>query len=145
MWRVPPTRHRPFLGKGNVTCYHVNESTRNNRRNGNPIETIFSMRLVLEPYKYEWLHFVVGGDKKGNLKSETVKYDRESHGIQTWDWMCWRGPAAIVNDWPILLSERMLYKDYGRRSSIEKKNSGRESQGAPRQDELIGGKPPVVK
>jgi hypothetical protein len=28
---------------------------------------------------------------------------------------------------------------------LRKKNSGRESQGARRQDELIGGKPPVVK
>jgi hypothetical protein len=28
---------------------------------------------------------------------------------------------------------------------LKKKNSGRESQGARRQDELIGGKPPVVK
>jgi hypothetical protein len=27
----------------------------------------------------------------------------------------------------------------------KKKNSGRESQGAWRQDKLIGGKPPVVK
>jgi hypothetical protein len=29
--------------------------------------------------------------------------------------------------------------------SVEKKNTGRESQGACRQDKLIGGKPPVVK
>jgi hypothetical protein len=28
---------------------------------------------------------------------------------------------------------------------LRKKNSGRESQGARRQDELIGGKSPVVK
>jgi hypothetical protein len=28
---------------------------------------------------------------------------------------------------------------------LKKKTSGRESQGAWRQDELIGGKPPVVK
>jgi hypothetical protein len=28
---------------------------------------------------------------------------------------------------------------------LKKKNSGRESQGAHRQDELIGGKPQVVK
>jgi hypothetical protein len=27
---------------------------------------------------------------------------------------------------------------------LKKKNSGRESQGARRQEELIGGKPPVV-
>jgi hypothetical protein len=39
----------------------------------------------------------------------------------------------------------MLYKDYDRRCSIEKKNSGRESQGARRQDDLIGGKPLFVK
>jgi hypothetical protein len=39
----------------------------------------------------------------------------------------------------------MLHKDYGRKFSIENKNSGRESQGAWRQHELIGGKPPVVK
>jgi hypothetical protein len=39
----------------------------------------------------------------------------------------------------------MLYKDYDRRCSIEKKKSGRQSQGARRQDELIGGKPTVVK
>jgi hypothetical protein len=58
--------------------------------------------------------------------------------------MRWRGPAAIVNYKPILSSER-CYIDYDRRSSIEKKNSGRESQVARRQDELIGGKPPVVK
>jgi hypothetical protein len=37
--------------------------------------------------------------------------------------MRWRGPAAVVNDIPILSSERMLrvYKDYDRRCSIEKK------------------------
>jgi hypothetical protein len=35
--------------------------------------------------------------------------------------MRWRGPAAIVNDRPILPSERMLYKDYDRRCSFEKK------------------------
>jgi hypothetical protein len=35
--------------------------------------------------------------------------------------MRWRGPAAIVNDRPILSSERILYKDYDRRCSIEKK------------------------
>jgi hypothetical protein len=34
--------------------------------------------------------------------------------------MRWRGPAANVNDRPILSSERMFYKDYDRRCSIEK-------------------------
>jgi hypothetical protein len=40
----------------------------------------------------------------------------------------------------------MLHKDYCLKDLVEKKKiSGRESQGAWRQDELIGGKPPVVK
>jgi hypothetical protein len=56
------------------------------------------------------------------------------------------GPAAIVNYRPILSSERKLRKDYDRNCSVEKKkNADLESQGARRQDELIGSKPPVVK
>jgi hypothetical protein len=39
----------------------------------------------------------------------------------------------------------MLHRDYDSKSSVEKKIAGRESQGACRKDELIGGKPPVVK
>jgi hypothetical protein len=39
----------------------------------------------------------------------------------------------------------MLRKEYYRKGSVEKKISGCESQGAWRQDELMGGKPPVVK
>jgi hypothetical protein len=35
--------------------------------------------------------------------------------------MHWGGPAEIVNDRPILSPERMLYKDYDCRCSIEKK------------------------
>jgi hypothetical protein len=40
----------------------------------------------------------------------------------------------------------MLREDYGSKGSVEeKKDSYRESQGAFRQDELIGSKPSVVK
>jgi hypothetical protein len=39
----------------------------------------------------------------------------------------------------------MLHKVYESKCSIENKNSGRESQGPWWQDEVIGGKPPVVK
>jgi hypothetical protein len=39
----------------------------------------------------------------------------------------------------------MLHKDYYRKGSVEKKISDRESKGACRQDQVIGGKPPVVK
>jgi hypothetical protein len=49
---------------------------------------------------------VVGGDEKGSLESETVKYGRESHGTRTRERLRWQGPAAIVNDRPVLSSER---------------------------------------
>jgi hypothetical protein len=41
----------------------------------------------------------------------------------------------------------MLHKDYKCKGSVakKKKSSGRETQGAWRQDKLIGGKPPVLK
>jgi hypothetical protein len=40
----------------------------------------------------------------------------------------------------------MLHKDYDSKGSAKKNNiEDRESQGAWHQDELIGGKPPVVK
>jgi hypothetical protein len=39
----------------------------------------------------------------------------------------------------------MLYKDYESKYSVGRKIADREPQGACRQDELIGGKPPVIK
>jgi hypothetical protein len=51
----------------------------------------------------------------------------------------------LLRDNPIFSSERMLHKDYNRKCSVENKICSRESQGACRQEELIGGKPPVVK
>jgi hypothetical protein len=39
----------------------------------------------------------------------------------------------------------LFQKDYERKSSVTKKISGRDPQRAWRQEELIGGKPPVVK
>jgi hypothetical protein len=39
----------------------------------------------------------------------------------------------------------MLHKDQARYGSVAKKISGHDPQGAWCQDELIGGKPPVVK
>jgi hypothetical protein len=71
------------------------------------LEAVFSVRSVPRLYNEGRLRLeagsntstvalrVVGGDEKGSLKSETVKYGRESHG-----------PAAIVNDRPVLSSER---------------------------------------
>jgi hypothetical protein len=46
----------------------------------------------------------------------------------------------IIRDKPILSSEGMLHENYDRKRSV-----GRKPQGVWRQDELTGGKPPVVK
>jgi hypothetical protein len=54
-------------------------------------------------------------------------------------------PSIFLRDKPIFSSEKMLHNDYYRKSLVEKKISARGSQGAWRQGELIGGKPPVVK
>jgi hypothetical protein len=39
---------------------------------------------------------VVGGDEKGSLKSETVKYGLETKGPQTQEGLHWRGPVAYT-------------------------------------------------
>jgi hypothetical protein len=39
---------------------------------------------------------VVGGDEKGSLESETVKYGHESNGTLTRKLLCWRGPGATA-------------------------------------------------
>jgi hypothetical protein len=53
---------------------------------------------------------VVGGDKKGSLKYETVKYDHEKKGTRTQEALRWRGPAACTKDRPVISSERALHK-----------------------------------
>jgi hypothetical protein len=49
---------------------------------------------------------VVGGDEKGSLKSETVKYGYESKGTRTRERLRWRVPAAYTKVRPVLSSER---------------------------------------
>jgi hypothetical protein len=43
---------------------------------------------------------VVGGDEKGSLKSETVKYGSESQGTRTKERLRWQGPAAYIKTDP---------------------------------------------
>jgi hypothetical protein len=49
---------------------------------------------------------VVGGDEKGSLKTETVKY-----GPETQEGLHWQGPVAYTNDRIVLSSERALHKN----------------------------------
>jgi hypothetical protein len=48
---------------------------------------------------------LVGGDEKGSLKSETVKYGREFQGTRTRERLRWRGPVAYTKGRPVLSSE----------------------------------------
>jgi hypothetical protein len=54
---------------------------------------------------------VVGGDEKGSLKCETVKYCLKSQGTRTRERLRWQEPAGIVNDRPGLSSERAPHKN----------------------------------
>jgi IS5 family transposase len=49
---------------------------------------------------------VVGGDERGSLKSETVKYGRKYKGTRTRERLRWQRPAAHTKDRPVLSSER---------------------------------------
>jgi hypothetical protein len=54
---------------------------------------------------------VVGGDERGSLKSESVKYGHESKGTLTQERLCWWGPVAYIKDRPVLSSERAPQKN----------------------------------
>jgi hypothetical protein len=85
-------------------------------------------RWKWDPVPGAWLgHPVPWGYKYGNVAFHVervsnlrVKYDHEPLWTRTWEWLCWRGPAAIVKDRPILSSNRMLRKDYNSECSVEK-------------------------
>jgi hypothetical protein len=55
----------------------------------------------------------------------------------------WR--AAIVNDRPSSRERGCYIRAITASVQLENKITGHDSQGAWRQDELIGGKPPVIK
>jgi hypothetical protein len=50
-------------------------------------------------------------DETGSLKSETVKYGRESQENRTLERLRWRGSAADRKDRPVLLSEKASHKN----------------------------------
>jgi hypothetical protein len=54
---------------------------------------------------------VVGGDEKGSLKTETVKYGREIQGTRIRERLRWRGPAAYTKARPVRSSERAPHKN----------------------------------
>jgi hypothetical protein len=82
-----------------VICF-VLSALRNSR-------TVFSVRGPCREDMREYGTLrVVGGDEKGSLKSETVKYGRKSQGTRTRERLRWQGPAVYTKDKPVLSSER---------------------------------------
>jgi hypothetical protein len=79
---------------------------------------------------------VVGGDEKGSLKSETVKYDRESQGTRTRERLRWQGPAVYTSDRPVLSSERTSHKKQDRNCQTVINIWSRAPDGARHQDLL---------
>jgi hypothetical protein len=49
---------------------------------------------------------VIGGDEKGSLRSERVKYSHESQGTRTRERLPWQGPAGYTKDRPVFSSKR---------------------------------------
>jgi hypothetical protein len=58
------------------------------------------------------------------------------------DTYTWQRRSLFIRDKPVFSSERVLHKEH---KDYDRNGSGRDSQGAWSQDELIGGKPPVLK
>jgi hypothetical protein len=99
-------------------CGHVSQATREHAIT----EVGFSMRSVPGLYNEEQNSLtlvsrveagsntstvtlrVVEGDEKESLKSETVKYGRESQGTRTRERLRWQEPAAYTKDRPVLPS-----------------------------------------
>jgi hypothetical protein len=54
---------------------------------------------------------VVGGDEKGSLKSETVKYGLKSQGTRTRERLRWQGPPVHTKGIPDLSSARAPQKN----------------------------------
>jgi hypothetical protein len=48
---------------------------------------------------------IVEGDEKGSLKSETVKYGRETQGTRIRERLRWQGPAVYTNETRPLVRE----------------------------------------
>jgi hypothetical protein len=120
---------------GGVKYLHRSPASRRRRRKENPVPG----GITGPPFS--WGIWIRGPGPPGwvSLESETVKCGHEFRGTWTYEWLRWREPAAIANERPILSSDRILHKDYNASIQLENKITGRDSQGACRQDELIGG------
>jgi hypothetical protein len=85
---TPNSIQYPLLGYQCVFCWS-DPSLYNQTPRPATVQTTVTMR-------------VVGGDEKGSLKSETVKYGCESKGTRTQERLRWQGPAAYKKSNPLV-------------------------------------------
>jgi hypothetical protein len=100
---------------GRVQYLHRSPTSRRRQQKGDPVPG----GITGSPCSWGTYIQGSGPPEWGSLDFETVKCGHESH--RTWIWeLRWQGPAVIVNDIPILLSERMLHNDYDQKCSAGK-------------------------
>jgi hypothetical protein len=116
LWHVDPllgndhetNKKQPLLRNGFASKHVCTATNGNSKRNGDfcavRAEILYagSSTVTLR---------VAGGDEKGSLKSETVKYGRESQGTQTRERLRWQAPAAYTKGRPVLSSEKAPHKN----------------------------------
>jgi hypothetical protein len=98
----PANNNRGIVFSAQSTKQHLN-------RNREMVFSVWDISCITCGGGVEYLHRSPAThrrQRKGSHESETVKYGREYHGTCTRDWLRWRGPAAILNGRPVLLSER---------------------------------------
>jgi hypothetical protein len=110
LWRITMTASGQWLSK------HVSAATNTHSTIELLLQTpcfyvIHAEVLYASSNTYTVTLRVVGGDEKGSLKSETVKYGRESQGTQTRERLRWQGAAAYTKDGLVLSSERAPHKN----------------------------------
>jgi hypothetical protein len=74
------------------------------------LRVIGAMKKEPSPCGYNWPILFLGDINMGTWPcrlGQTVKYGHESHRTWIREWLRWWSPAAVVNDRPILLSERV--------------------------------------
>jgi hypothetical protein len=96
---------------GGFEYLHRSPASRRRRRKGNPVPG----GITVPPCYWGDINTGTWPSRFGDSRIWDSKIWSWARGTRTREWLLWRGPAAFVNDRPILSSQKMLYKDYNRK------------------------------
>jgi hypothetical protein len=88
-----------------LTELHRSPASRRRRRKWNPVPGA----ITGTPGSLGDINKGTWPSRLGRHEFETVKYGHEYRGTRTREWLRWRGPTAIVNNRPVISSERASY------------------------------------